>query len=122
MLIRCASRDALSPFQSQITFGIAKAIEGIMGRDGKRKRSEAAKCLSFVWNDQCSSGLSSREVGPIIFLYIQNSACMFFDVIYYSISTDKAFVSGIPLQNTIIVAGENNFGVLAPPAVVVMFL
>ena len=77
-----------------------------MGRDGKRKRSEAAKCMSFVWNDQCSSGLSSKEVGPIVFQYMQNSACMFLDVINYSISTDNAFVSGLPLQNTIIVAGE----------------
>ena len=115
------SRAELSVLSTQVMHCVAKGIEGLFGQSGqaKRKRGGGTSSMSFTWTSSDVDGLTSREVAPMVAQYWVNSNAVFSPGVMknYSISTDKAQVSGLPLQNSIIVLGEVNFAFFTCPSV-----
>ena len=111
----CCNRKCLQPLFAQVLLGICKGIDKICGQDSHiRKRGSDGCRFSFQWLDGFHTDGDSKSVAPIIAQYVHNGVQVHGTYLVYSISTDKAWVNGLPLQNSI-VGNPDNFVSLSTP-------
>lgn len=124
LIVDLSSRQPARPFSTQVMVPLAKEMETVFSNRAKRKQRPGGSVhlwLTFAWCTDTIDGSTSREVSPYVAAYVQNCVWEFQGVINFSLSTDKGWVNGLPLHDTVVCDGAKNLAALAPPAVVFVF-
>ena len=121
-LLEGVTSKCLQPLFVQVLLGICKGIEKCAGKDSLiRRRGSGGTCFSFQWLDGFHTDGDARSVAPIIAQYVHNSVQLHKHHVVFSIATDKAWVNGLPLQNSI-VGNPDCYATLCTPQACSSFL
>ena len=107
-----ATKQQLAPVFGQFCLAASKQVERILGAAATNKDTKEGG-LTMQWRDS-SSDLSPDDVDRCMAQYMCNCRDLLVDIPCLSMSTDKGWVNGLPLQNSVIGTPANHAIVCAP--------
>ena len=120
-IVDLSSRPAAMPLLAQVLVAFSRQMELMFSSQSLKRKAptlDRSKALVFSWCSELDGdGSTSREASPYVAAYQVNGLNGMIGCTNVSLATDKGWVSGLPLQDTIVVDGSKNYAVLAPPAV-----